>query len=308
MIDNKLPHNRTIIKILSVLVAFVLWLYVTDEQNPSVTRMYTVTLEANSLPNDMVVVDEPTDIKIKLRGSRFVLSEVTAEDIKAYVDLQGVEKGSHSRNVQVQLPAETQLIEVAPDKVVVNIDALSRRSIPIGVKLLGELSTDLVLDYTVLSPNHAMVYGPSSFVDQVDSVQAIFNVDQDTKGEVKARAKLVALDVSGNQVDKVTIDPESIFLTAVFKEKVTTKTIPVKVFLQGEVDSAYKITSVTAMPAEIEITGIDSLVGSILEYDINDIDVKGLKNNFSKKATILLPEGVTSSVVDIDVVVNVESK
>lgn len=305
---NNTSRNSTMIKILSVIAAMILWLYVMDEQNPSVSRIYNVRLSVANLPSDMVVLSDPTDVRVKLRGSRIVLSDVTSEEVEAFVNLQGVEKGSHSRTIEIKLPRDTQLVEVLPNKVVVDVDDLARRSVPIELEMTGEFPKDQVLDSAVLSPNHAIIYGPNSLLEKVDKVKAIFNVDENTKGEVKARVQLVAKDVNSNVVNKISLDPVSVFLTAIFKDKITTKTIPVKVFLQGKVAYGYKITSVKTVPEQIEITGFDKLVKDISEYSISNIDVSGLKDNFSKRVEIDLPDGVITSNKRINVLVSVEKQ
>ena len=79
-------HPTLFAKIISVVVACALWLYVINEQNPPIETTFNITVEQHNLGPKLIVTGMPEKIKLKVRAPRTVLSKISASDLKAYVE------------------------------------------------------------------------------------------------------------------------------------------------------------------------------------------------------------------------------
>ena len=305
----KLPHNNTVAKILSVIMAFALWLYVMNEQNPPMAMNYVVNLEKRNLQSQLFVLDAPENVRVRVRGPRAVVSALSANEITAFVDLQGVQKGDYTKQVFVSVPRDLQVANVLPNDVIIRIDSFLKRSMSVETRVVGQIPSYLNLDELILAPSYAKVSGPSSAVTNVARIVAPINVDKsNTKGEIKVNSKLLAVDQNNVVVEKVVVEPESIVLTARFSEKVTTTSVPVKILVRGNLLPGFRLVSIKTNPEKVELTGTMNALKDLNELVIDGLNVDGLSKNTIRKVALRLPEGVTAKPELVDVFINVVEK
>ena len=69
-------------RIICLLVACGLWVYVMTDQNPIVERSVEVRLQQTNLPQNMMVFNAPDKILVKVRGSR---TQVSADNLDSQI-------------------------------------------------------------------------------------------------------------------------------------------------------------------------------------------------------------------------------
>ncbi len=78
----------------------------------------SVPIEMLNLPNDKFVIAIPNLIDVKLRGGIKILTELSTDSIKAFVDLKNVNLDSASTLVPlVKIPIGSELIETVPNNI-----------------------------------------------------------------------------------------------------------------------------------------------------------------------------------------------
>ena len=80
-------------KLMSLLIAFFLWIHVVNEQNPSTEATYKVKIETRNLGEGLIVDDYPNEVQVKVRAPRLSMSKINPGDVKAYIDLHGLRDG-----------------------------------------------------------------------------------------------------------------------------------------------------------------------------------------------------------------------
>ena len=63
-------RENLIPRIVTLIVACGLWLYVMSEQNPVIERDFVVKLQQRNVAENMVVLNAPDNIKVKVSGQR----------------------------------------------------------------------------------------------------------------------------------------------------------------------------------------------------------------------------------------------
>lgn len=93
MLSSKHPtRNSWLARIMCVIVASILWVYVMNEQNPITTRSFTVPLQTVHLQDDMLVKDLPETVNVRVSGTRSQIAALRTADVKAFIDLRGPAK------------------------------------------------------------------------------------------------------------------------------------------------------------------------------------------------------------------------
>lgn len=139
---NNIGGKNLIPKILCVVAAFVLWLYVMQVESPEYTE--TISSVAVSLQNTSVLQSESglsvynggnERINVELSGKKSVISGLKSDDIKAYADVSRIkEAGRHSLDVYVDLPDGVSIVKPEPSTVTVFADETKSVSLPIKEK------------------------------------------------------------------------------------------------------------------------------------------------------------------------------
>ncbi|WP_029521168.1 CdaR family protein [Persephonella sp. IF05-L8] len=117
---KKIVLNNIHLKILSLLVAFLLWLNITSTQKTQIEFMTEVKIK-NQPKNLIIQKIEPSKVSIKIEGIRSKLNRVNISDIEVYIDGKKLKKGKNLVKVHVS-PRFTEsftVISVKPEKVYV---------------------------------------------------------------------------------------------------------------------------------------------------------------------------------------------
>ena len=94
-------------KLLCLIAACALWVYVMNEQNPQVENTYTVPVETRNLDRSLVATNVPSTVKVKVRMSRSDMIYMRSDNIKAYVDLAGLTDGDYPNTpILVSVPGD----------------------------------------------------------------------------------------------------------------------------------------------------------------------------------------------------------
>ncbi len=301
MSDAKMPNKKNnLAKIIALFAAVMLWLYVMNEQNPILTASYNVVLNKQKLASDMVLTSTLPEVRVRISATRSVLSNLSTKNIKAYVDLDDVKEGTHTRKVLLQVPPEVQVLEVVPDSVAVSLDKLISRSLPVEINFYKQTLKDFDIESVALVPNAAIVEGAKKDVDKVSKIEAVYK-QIDTVEQQRVLVDIVAVDENGILIDNVKLEPKKAYLTIDIKEKVITKTVPIKMTLTGGLPSGFRIISATTNPDKIEIAGSISNIKDVKEIITDNISLNALQADFKGNVKLILPKDIEAKTDTVEV-------
>ena len=278
--DNLPGKNNTTAKILCIILAAVLWLYVMNEQNPPIESSFTVSLETRNLTENLVLIDVPDSVRVKVRGPRSIIAGVRGSDIKAYIDLNTLGEGRHTVKVNTMIPASLELVEVNPDKAVLRLDAAVSRQIPVEIKLIGTAPTGIVVGKASTNLEQITIEGPKSLVSGVDKI--IAPVDLTGKNsDFTTEAQLSAVNKEGKQVEGVSLYPDKVTVSLNMVKGLSKKLVEVKPVTYGELPPGITLKSITANPAKVEISGPFDIVDKMDLMYTEPINLAGITQNTS---------------------------
>jgi len=288
-------RNLTI-KLVSVLLAFLLWVYVGNQQNPTRDRFVpNVPLEYRGLPGDLAVLSIPAGVSVRVQGSGAAMNNFSPKDIKAYVNLDEASPGVNWLDVKVVVPPGLRVATVQPDRVKVETAAMGQKQIPIHVDYQGETAPGYGAGKPVLKPEVVVVRGPADRLDRVD--RAFVTVElRGAKTDLVEYLPVQVVDHKGGVLDSRVFryEPKVIDVRVPVVKNLPTKEVPVKPALRGEPVAGFRVDRVVVVPARVTVQGDERLVQQLAEVITAPIDLTGKGGDFTVEVDLQQPPGITS--------------
>lgn len=287
-------NSNTFLKILSVIIAIVLWAYVIEAVNP--TKTVTISdipvqlLNVDSLNSKGLALsgDAGYTVDVEIEGKRADLSKLTAGEIIANADLFGYSIGKNYIPVTLSAPDGITVKQVNPTKINVVIEELVEVAKPIKVSFVGQFEDGIEAGQIVTQPQEIQVSGAKSEVSAVAYVKAEVNTTKLTAEGSTVQAKAVAVNSAGDVVKNVRLSASYVSVSARLSE---VKEVPIHVDITGEVAPIYEVTNMD-IPGSIKIKGPKDTLAGITGLTAAAIDISGVSNTSKLPLDIPLPEGV----------------
>lgn len=300
-------HPTLFAKIISVVVACALWLYVINEQNPPIETTFNITVEQHNLGPKLIVTGMPEKVKLKVRAPRTVLSKISASDLKAYVELKGREEGKYSLPIQASIPQVLEIIDMQPNNVNLQLDKAMQRVLPVDINFVGNIASNVTVGKTIVSPNEVVVSGGGSKVSSVAKVIAYLDLNDQDK-DFNKELKLVALDSKNTIVEDVSIQPDKVSVSAKLLQKLAKGTFPIKINTIGLLPDGVTITGISSEPERVSLTATPDLLAKINEVEIEAIDLSKITESTTLKVKLVPIADTVSSYSEVQVKINVNKK
>jgi YbbR domain-containing protein len=286
-----LQHNLTP-KLLSLVVALILWVFVMNEQNPPIEANFQVALAQRNLAENLILTDAPEAIRIKVRAPRNLIGSTSGKDFSAFLELKGMVPGQHTLPVAFAIPSGYELVEVSPDKLQVRIDSLRSRDFPVEVRLTGPIVGEMILGRAIVEPSAISISGPRSLVDAVDRVVALAEVREKAAG-FSVEAKIIILGADGKELRGLTIEPAKVKVTGQLQPGSITRAVEVKTVVSGDLPEGTLLRRVFVEPAKVEVSGPKELVDKVEALYTEPISLTGVTKDVTREVPLQVRDGVT---------------
>jgi YbbR domain-containing protein len=166
------PFRHFWLKVLSVLVAVLLWMVVSGEE--IVERGLRVPLELQQVSANIELLgDVPTTVDVRVRGASGTLSRVGTGDVVAVLDLRTARTGRRLFPLgpdQVRVPFGVEVVQVTPSAVAMVFELSATRQVPVVAAVDGRPAPGFVVGPLAADPQSVEVIGPESAVKRVTEV------------------------------------------------------------------------------------------------------------------------------------------
>jgi YbbR domain-containing protein len=299
-------HVGTILRLLLALaLSFGVWVYVTVRNNPEVSQTVRARpVEVRGLSPGSVMLTTMPAVDVTVAGpTSFV--ESPSRPIGTYIDLGNVTATRGQRvPVQVDLPRGVSLVGVNPPEVVVDVEPLVTREMPVQVAVPAGLPSDLRVEQPALEPKTVTVTGPRSAVADIARIVVRPELGGNTDDLVRS-ARPMPLDSAGREVahQNLTITPSAVTVTLPARTLRSSKTVPVRYSIVGQPAAGYQIGSIQTSPAQVNIVGDADLLQRITAIDTEPIDITDRRQSLNQTVPLRVPAGVTAeqNTVQVDV-------
>jgi YbbR domain-containing protein len=293
-------------KLLCLIAACALWVYVMNEQNPQVENTYTVPVETRNLDRSLVATNVPSTVKVKVRMSRSDMIYMRSDNIKAYVDLAGLTDGDYPNTpILVSVPGDESVVSVSPKTFDLNIDTYAVKTLPANVQIFGTPETNFSVESNKVTPDTITIAGSSTMIAKADRAVVSVNI----AGKEKSFAEFDSvniLDADGNTVTGLDVMPSQVKVAVKMKEQTKLGNLPIKIDTKGEPAKGYKVGKITVTPPVATITAPLSYFANNRTLDLDPIDVTGASADIHQMVNVNVPVGGSVAVPKVNVTVEID--
>ena len=292
-------------KLIALVVAFIMWVYVMADQDPAIDGYYTVPLTISNAPYEFIALCDVKTVELKTRGPRSYFAKYDANAFRVFANLEGLGEGEHKITPQVVMPQGFEFLEILPENVNVKLDPLIELQMPIEITTSGAVSQDSAIKEMNKSMDFVTVVGPKSFVEQTVKVLGNVNLSNNTSS-FEVQIPMHAVDKKGDIVSRVRIVPSVITVSVDIESGLKKKIVPIVPELS--VAEGWELTKITVDPAQIEITGAESVINSIVTLKTTAVSVQTGQRLFKSNLKLVVPDGVTAKAEEVAVSAEVVRK
>ena len=292
-------------KLIALVAAFLMWLFVMVEQDPEIEDTYTVPLTMSNVPYEFVAICETKTVTIDTRAPRSNFVKYDANAFRVYANLEGLGEGEHEIIPRVVMPQGFDLMDTQPAIVKVKLDPLIEQQMPIELKTTGTTSQDAVVKDMIKSMEVVTVVGPKSFVEQASKVYGTVNLSGNSSS-FETQIPMKAVDEKDNVVPRVRVVPSVITVSVDVDSGLKKRIVPIVPELS--VTDGWELSKITVEPAQIEIVGTEAAVNSIITLKTEPFMVQTGQRFFKAVLRLLVPDGVSVKTDEVTVTAEVVRK
>ncbi|KUO77299.1 MAG: hypothetical protein APF77_19355 [Clostridia bacterium BRH_c25] len=294
--SNKLLNKDMTIRVLSVMLALLLWFYVITEQNPEITKEITIPVRLiNTVfleKSSMVLVNDPTSYKLILRvkGKKDVLDKLNETTVDATADLEGHRlKGDNFLKININgIPEGVNILTKSMESLKVVLESKVSIQKSVNVNIMGNPSQGMAAMAPALAPNDVVITGAESQINKIKNVRVDVDIAS-VKAEVKKILPVRVLDEDNKDIQGISIDPGTVEVNIPIEN---TKHVSLEMDLTGQPAAGYMVRSISIEPEEIIITGKQQTLAGINSLKTEKIDITEGTADVSKEVRFIIPEGV----------------
>lgn len=293
--------------LLSVAIAFGLWLYVVYNVSQEDTNTFyniDIVYEGETVLNDrglMIASASTNTATLELTGKRSDLNKVNSNNITLKADLSKIyEAGSRiSIEYEIAYPgdvAKNAFTVESRTPVYITVEKrTNNKEIPVEVKWIGSAPEGFISDREnrVLDHGSVLITGPSSVADLI--AKAVIEVDLTEQREsISQSYRYTLCDEEGNPVDaaKITTNVEEVRLDV---KILRVKDLALTYTLVEGGGATGDNTTITLSHDTIRVSGGEAVLDSMGDaIVIGTIDLSALAKSDTLSFPITLPEGVTN--------------
>ena len=287
---NKLKYNSKI-KIISLLSAMVLWMYVMAIVDPEETKLFenipvTITNKNELNERDLVIYPEQDlTTNIYVTGKLSNLKKVTKDDINVYGQINNPLEGNNEIYLKVSTSQRVNYDFKNPVMIVTLEKIISEdKSIKVDITGSGKNNVDNIM----LQDNidKVSVSGPRSLVNKVKRVVGTVKVNGESNNFSQS-IKLEPVDANGKVVEGVELEKDSVNVNIILLAQ---KTVPIILKLSDNSESG---VNYTMSQNTVTIKGKKDIVDSINDIETQPVKLSEILPGTSKDIYLQVPSGIT---------------
>ena len=293
--------------LLSVAIAFGLWMYVITSVSPGSEETYyniPVVLDGEALlaeRNLMITGTSATNVTLKLSGNRTDLYKVNSQNITLKANLSSIlEEGTHQVTYSISYPGDVaqnafEVLSQSPKYIQITVERRVTKPVPVEVKWIGSTPEGFMSDREnkVLDYAEITVSGPASVADLIE--KAVIEVDLSEQREsISQSYRYTLCDAEDNAVDaqQITTNVEAVQLDVKIRR---VKEVELKLDVTYAGGATEENTTIEISPKTIRLSGGEAVLEELGDsITLGKINLADIAKSQTQTFAITLPEGVTN--------------
>lgn len=188
----KLLTENWTLKIISLIFALLLWMFIMGERQLEVG--YRVPLELQNIPKSLMIANEvPSLVDVRVSGPRTLQMKVSPNDISIIVDLSDLKPGLTTfkrLEERLNLPSGLRVTRLSPSFIDLKLERIKQKLVPVKIALTGAPMTGFKVVSVKAVPDEVIIEGAET---ELKSVSEVTTEDVDLKGVNEGFSLIVPL-------------------------------------------------------------------------------------------------------------------
>ncbi len=295
--------ENIVLKLCSLVIAFLLWLIVVSIDNPVMYLTYSgipVTVENAQLMEEngkaFQIAENNRTVSIVVRAERSVLNQLSRDNFLASINMAYLDGNLVPLELKATRYADRiRSITSRTENIRVEVEDLVQKQISVKAVTTGEPAEGYRIGSVKAASNVVRMSGPESIVNSIVRAEVSVVVTGMTSN-IRANEAIVFYDENDDPVDTSELEL-SIERTIVTVEIWGTKEVPVVINYTGVPADGYATNGVVKASLDsVLVTGEEKALSSLEEVEIpaSRVDITGASETVEEvvNLTMYLPDGV----------------
>ncbi|MBE6047259.1 MAG: hypothetical protein E7213_02430 [Clostridium sp.] len=288
--------GKLIVKGVCLILSFVLWLYVSNVENPKRTlELKNVEVEilnedVLSSSNLCILNDMNFSVDLKLEGKANDIYSVKKSDFNLKVDLSNYALKEGENNIPVEVigfPDDIIIKNKSELTISLNLEEEAKKTVNVKSNVKTTFKDGASSKSITVSPTSVMVKGPESLVEKVESVVMEGEISDISK-DISKTFRLIPIDSKGKEISGVDLSDK---IGKVIVSVGNSKQVKVNAVYKGNLPENLILNGITLSSAYVNIVGERSVINSISQINTEYINLANIKESQNLNVKLELPEG-----------------
>ena len=289
--------SKALWMIVSLLLSFLAWAYISTTEDTSVERIFTGVpvvfqgAEELRISRGLIITDASADtVTIKVSGSRASIGNLHATDLTAVVDVSGISQvRDMTVSYTVRFPDNVNMsgVEVhskTPETIEFSVVQESSKTVEVKGVFTGSVAEGFTVDPIVVEPASVTLYGPASELNTIDSACVYIDRQNVSATIGPLSSEFVLLDANGSTVHPASVASSQTSVT-VTVPVLMNKELALKVNLVEGSGATADNTVVEIEPKTIQVAGSTATLENLNQLVIGTVDL----TDFAETTTVTFP-------------------
>lgn len=285
--------------LLALILAVAVWISAVSSADPDEVRtLNSVPLEVVGQDPSLITISSlPSRVEVTLRAPRSVWEQLDAQEnsVQATLDLSGLGSGEYVVDIQLRiLVRPVQIVLSNPTTVTVHLEPVKTKTLPLVLSLSGQPATGYQVGDETLDPETITISGPESVVREAARARVLVSL-AGVRESIDQFISVQILDSKNVAVKGITVSPDSVHVNIPVSQQGGFRDVAVKVVVQGQVASGYRLENISVFPPVITVFSSDpelvSALPGVIETQV--LDLQDAKENISTRLSLNLSENIS---------------
>lgn len=255
-----------------------------------------IVVDAVNLPEGLTAnLGSNSKVELVISAPRDKWSSITDDSFSATVDVANQKEGTYDLPVNITSKvADVVIRRINPSRMVVNVEPIIVKTVPVVAKYSGKAGNDLVPDVPVFTPDKVEVSGPKSVVTTMTQAVAAINIEGAT-AKIDQKFTLVGQTPDGEIIPNITFNPFEVSGAVNLIKAGKLKTVGIRPAITGQPASGFWVNQIIITPTAVTVTGPVDTLDALTQINTENISVNGQSADNTQTVNLAFPSGITSA-------------
>jgi YbbR domain-containing protein len=282
--------------LLSLALAFVIWLIAVSQANPLVTQdapeRIPITVRGLDPSLQPVQALGNESVRVNVRAPRAAWDDLDVGDFTATVDLSGYSTGTHDVPVSVNVKdPRVTVLGISPPSLRIQLDPLATRVMTPVVQILDAPAFGYDALPPLVDPLTVTVSGPETQIALVDQLVApVFLLN--AKSQVERTVEVRPLNRQNQAVTGVDLSSQFVNVVVPVEQWPGRKEVAVRINLEGQPAPGYRLSTVRSDPSTVVLQGDADILATVPGFvETEPLSIESATGDLRRRLNLVVPAG-----------------